>query len=110
MKTYSTKNGESSVPESSDKDPKKSVSRPDLVWRLMLKAFAAACILAAALSFYLYMEIKRENIFGAVNGEKDSLSTASREKLEQALEILRAQDAAGKALEKNPPAVADPSR
>ncbi len=72
--------------------------------------FATACVLAAAFSFYLYKEIESENIFGAADGNKDSLSTASREKLEGALEMLRTQDTLEKSLEKKAPAVADPSR
>jgi len=109
-KFFSIKNAQSSIKESLDRDPRKSVFRPDRTWRLILVVFFSACVVSVIFSFYLYREIGSESIFGAVSSGEESISTVNRGKLESALESLRAQSASEKELENKLPAIADPSR
>ncbi len=98
------------IKTSFDHDPGKMTVHPDRAWLFILGVFFIINLVVASLSFYFFKGISRDNIFIATGEIGESLNTISRDKLNNALDYLRGEDAKFEYLKTHKPAIVDPSK
>lgn len=92
-----------------DKDKLKIEMTPHRDWRILVIAFAILVIAVGFASFYIFVQIERDEIFIAKEGEKVRARTFNTQKLKDTIKAFEQRQADLEILRTERPSIIDPS-
>ena len=109
MKTPDIKKIFKRLVERQDKDKFKVEMTPHRDWRRLVIIFAIFVIAVGAASFYIFIQIERDEIFVAKEGEKVSARMFNTQKLKDTIKTFEQKSADIEILRTERPRIIDPS-
>ncbi|MBI5816955.1 MAG: hypothetical protein HZB09_00855 [Candidatus Yonathbacteria bacterium] len=109
MRTPNIKKIFKGIIQRQDKDKFKTEMTPHRDWRILVIAFAVFVIGVGVASFYIFVQIDRDEIFVAKEGEKASTKTFNTQKLKDTIKAFEQRKTVLEALRAERPHIIDPS-
>ncbi len=92
-----------------DKDKLKMEMTPHSDWRMLVIIFTILVIAVGSASFYIFIQIERDEIFLAKEGEKTGVRTFDTQRLKDTIKTFEQRKMDLEALRAGRPSIIDPS-